>query len=128
MTKGKSRPTPTGRPQHHDASQSNRAGRQPLTVTRAVDWFLVFQYVLPLIERLGPLPWPGTLPWTELPDCDPRKLAAVLLAGVLWTLHEDTRQDAMRQGGGDISRAADWSDFARRMVQRRGVYIPRCAS
>jgi hypothetical protein len=101
----------------------------PLHVaSREVDWFSVHQFVMPLIERLGPLPWPGTVSWSELSDHDPRKLGAVLVAGMLWALNEDARQSAMAEAQRDLSRAYDWSATSRKMRARSEVCIPRRAS
>jgi len=96
--------------------------------SRQVDWYRVYSFVAPLVERLGPLPWPGTPTWCELSDHDPRKTGAVLLAGVLWALNEDARQDAQAEASCDISEAADWPAIARELHARRAVYIPREAA
>lgn len=107
---------------------ANADARHPATASRQVDCYPVYEFVLPLVARLGPLPWPGTPAWCELSDHDPAKLAAVLRAGVVWALNEDARQDAMVQASQAISAAADWTEFARQSRARRQVYIPRRSS
>ena len=93
--------------------------------SREVSWWSVHEFVEPLLKRSGPLPWPGTVTWCELSDHDPAKLAAVLVAGMLWALNEDARQEASRQASHDISAAADWSVIATEMVQLNSFYATK---
>jgi hypothetical protein len=113
-------------PHHDDTAKSSHGGRHALITTRAVDWYRTYEFVQPLIRMLGPLPWPGTATWCELSNHDPRKLGAMLVAGVLWTLNESARQDANCQASQIISGACDWGAVARRIRQRHG-YIGRSA-
>ncbi len=100
--------------------------RQHDIASRAVDWFAVYQFTMPLIERLGPLPpWPGTVSWCELSDHDPAKLGAVLVAGMLWALNEDARQEAMAEASKAISASADWGRIGQQIQNRAGFYRQR---
>ena len=88
--------------------------------SREVDWFRVWTFVRPLLRRT--CPYPGTPAWAELSDHDPDKIAAVLLAGVLWALNEDARQDASVQASHAISAAADWHRIAGHIYDREQFY------
>lgn len=92
---------------------------------RTISWFEVHEFVQALTEGVGPLPWPGTLEWLELPDDDPRKVAAVLRAGVLWALNESARQEAMAEASQAISAALDWGEIGRQIQQRESFYAAK---
>ena len=114
-------------------SSPHRGGRGGVVVnlaqlndaSRLVDWYRVYTFVAPLIEQLGPLSWPGSPSWCELSDHDPRKLAAVLVAGVLWSLNQDARQNASNQASRAIAASADWGAISRRMRQHADFYRTR---
>lgn len=100
----------------------------PSASSRTINWWPVFQFVAPLIDDIGPLCWPGTHAWSRLHDDDPEKLAAVICAGMVWTLTEDTRQHASHEASQCISAACDWRRIARQAQQGRGAaYIRRSA-
>lgn len=93
------------------------------TASRAVAWEPVHRLVEPFLGEPGLAP--GTPPWSDLGDDDPRKWSAILWASVWWAVAEDARQADMAEASRAISAAADWPRIAQRAVQRRGVYIPR---
>lgn len=95
------------------------------TGSRQVAWFKVYEFVEQLLAGMVSRPAAGTPEWCALPDTDPRKLAAVLDAGVHWTLRIDTEQEHRAEASKDVSAAADWSAVGRRMLSRNSVYIPR---
>lgn len=97
-----------------------------LVASRTVDWWSVHQYVEPFLRELGCRPpMAGTLPWTELADHDPAKLAAVLDGGRHWALRVDLAQAALADASRDVAEAEDWAALGRRMRSRNGIYIPR---
>lgn len=91
-----------------------------VTSSRQVDWYRVWLFVRPLLRSCPPIP--GTPAWCALSDRDPAKLAAVLLAGALWSLNESIRQDAAAQASRDVSAAYDWAAIAARIHQRERFY------
>lgn len=93
--------------------------------SRTVDWWLVHQFVVPLLDQVGSWPLAGSLPWQHLDDDDPIKQAALYDAAQHHALRIDTAQAAMAEASREISTAADWSGVARKAVQRNGIYIPR---
>jgi hypothetical protein len=94
--------------------------------SRSVDWFAVHEFVAQLLPSGGSWPAAGTPAWYALDDTDPRKLAAVLEAGVRWCLRIDTEQAQLAEASKDIAAIADWSAVARNMRRGRGsAYIPR---
>lgn len=80
----------------------------------------------------------GTPAWCALPDDDPGKLDAVLIAGAQHVLtieldEVDARRCAMVQAAKDISTAKKWKDLAvtlrrRDEAIRSGTYIERVAA
>jgi hypothetical protein len=102
--------------------KSNRA-MNAANASREIDWYSVWCFVRPLLRRT--CPYPGAPEWCSLPDADPRKCAAVLLAGALWSLNESARQDSERQAHAAIRESADWTAVARRRRGRGPAYVPR---
>lgn len=130
MTKKGTRATPSRPVPHHNDTQSSGRVRQPVAETRDINWYEVYQFTHQLIERLGPLPLPGTLRWREMSNHNPRKLAGCLLAATYWAVSESARQDTMREAGEAVWGAADWGAIHREMQQRRkaisdGSYVAR---
>ncbi|OFJ55313.1 DUF2742 domain-containing protein [Mycolicibacterium grossiae] len=94
--------------------------------SQQVAWLEVHDFVLAKVADVPCWPAAGTVEWCQLRADDPRKIAAVLEAGVHWSLRVDTEQEARAHASRDISTAADWSAIARRTLQGRGTaYIPR---
>lgn len=94
-----------------------------------VAWFTVWEYVQQLMPETGSWPRAGTPSWAALDDDDPRKLAAVLEAGVHHALRIDAEQTVRAEASRDVSTAADWTAIAQRTRAGRGnAYIPRKAS
>ena len=77
----------------------------------------------------------GTPEWCELPDDDPRKVTALIIAGSRWVLEEEiaelqARRDAEKAAAIEIAAARDWVAVARRirdrdLALRTGAHIPR---
>jgi Protein of unknown function (DUF2742) len=94
--------------------------------SQQADWFSVYLFVEPLLARRRSWPAAGTTEWAALADDDPRKMAAVLDAGVHWALRIDATQVALAQAQLDVSEAADWTSLANSIYRGRGsAYIPR---
>jgi hypothetical protein len=100
------------------------------TSSREVRWFVVYEYVRQLVATTA-AGWPaaGTSEWLALADDDPAKIAAVLEAGVHWSLRIDTDQQQRAQASRDIAAEIDAAALAQRILQGRGTaYIERKAS
>lgn len=93
--------------------------------SRQVDWWLVHQFVQPLLTEVGCWPMAGTLTWQSLAEGDPAKLAAIYDAAQHHTLRVDAAQAALSEASQDISAAVDWPRFASSSRQRSGIYVPR---
>lgn len=96
--------------------------------SQQVCWFEVYAFVSERLAGIASWPTAGTTAWAAMPDDDPRKLAAILEAGVHWALRIDAEQEALAQAQLDVSSAADWSAIAssnRRHADalRSGAYI-----
>lgn len=100
-----------------DSPKHSAAGADPRS--REIDWYRVYRFVEPFLRSC---PYPGTPAWCALSDHDPAKMAAVLLAGALWSLNESARADAMKQASRDISAAYDWAVISRRICEREKFY------
>jgi hypothetical protein len=83
--------------------------------SKVVDWFLVHEFVVSLLDEAGSGPRAGSPLWAALDDTDPRKLAAVLEDGVRWALRLDTLQEEMAQTSREISQMENWNTQRRRM-------------
>ncbi|OBF95783.1 hypothetical protein A5773_13875 [Mycobacterium sp. 852014-52450_SCH5900713] len=90
-----------------------------------MDWWLVHQFVQPLLTEVGCWPMAGTLTWQNLAEDHPAKIAAIYDAAQHHALRVDAAQAALVGAGQDISAAVDWSGFASSSRQRNGIYIPR---
>ena len=105
-----------------DTAQRSGTGSRPQhhrTASREIDWYRVYRFVEPFLRSC---PYPGTPAWCALSDHDPAKMAAVLLAGELWSLNESARADAMRQASRDVSAAYDWAVIGRRIREHERFY------
>lgn len=71
--------------------------------------------------------WPliGSPAWCELPDDDPRKLAAAVDAAQHWALRLEQGQREMAETSRAIAAAVDWPEVSRQLQRRRGSYIQR---
>jgi hypothetical protein len=98
-------------------SQVYQSGPTPPT-SRAVAWWPVHLFVEQFTAHLGLWPMAGTLAWNELPDEDPRKLAAVVDAGQHHVLRVEIAQEAMADASKGISAAADWPGLAAALASR----------
>lgn len=77
----------------------------------------------------------GSPEWVALPDDDPQKVAALLIAGSRWCLDESIdeihwQRDALKRAATAVSEARDWAAVAKRIrdrdqALRTGAHIPR---
>ncbi|MEW5810892.1 MAG: DUF2742 domain-containing protein [Actinomycetota bacterium] len=86
--------------------------RRPVIYSQEVNWYLVHLFVEPTLKNVDSWPTAGTVEWHELPDSDPRKIAAVLDAARHWALRLDSCQDDLVDAGEQIAEAAPWSQIA----------------
>jgi hypothetical protein len=97
--------------------------------SRQVAWFEAHQFRERIAGDVGERPVAGSPAWCALPDSDPRKVIALLDAGVFWCLDTDTEQEQRAEASRDVASAADWTAVARSVQQGRGSgYIARKAS
>lgn len=95
----------------------------------AVRWSDFHEWVQPYLDAAGEWPMVGSQPWFDLPDTDPRKLAALLDASQHWALRVETCQHARCEASQDISATADWHRIADQIrLRRSSAYIPRKVS
>ena len=99
----------------------------PQTGSRTVSWYVVYEFVAQLLTSVGSWPTAGTPEWVELAADDPRKLAAVMDAGVRWSLRVDTEQEQRAQASRDVAAAADWSAVARDLRNHAAIRIRRAS-
>lgn len=89
----------------------------------------MFEYVravvAQILDQVGPWPTAGTPLWCELPDDDPRKLAAAREFSPHHALRVEVSQEGLAQASRAIADAEDWSDIATEMVQIRSFYEQR---
>ncbi|MBI5338036.1 MAG: DUF2742 domain-containing protein [Mycolicibacterium rufum] len=86
--------------------------------SQQVNWRAVHRWVAPALTA-DPWPMIGTPAWRDLPDDDPRKLAAVFDAAQHWALRVEGCQLAFALSGVEISQAADWRHVARVLYDER---------
>ena len=99
-----------------------------ITASRQVSWWFVHEYVERLLAEAKSWPMVGTWEWHDLPDDDPRKVAAIYDAAQHWALRVEMSQEAMAEASHEISAAADWPRIAQSVLDRSDAYIPRAAS
>lgn len=85
-----------------------------------------------------PIPVAGTPEWCALPDYDPDKLFAVLIAGTRWVLEQqmadiEAGHQARKDAACEVSEAADWVAVAKRVRDRdeairSGAYVERVSA
>lgn len=107
-------------------------------MTTQITWDPVRAYVYRVLGGHTTTIICGTPEWIELPDDDPEKLAAVLIAGSRWCLEEEAaeirwQRGALKRASVAISEAKDWAAVAkfirdRDEALRSGAYIPRKAA
>jgi hypothetical protein len=90
-----------------------------------VSWWLVHEHVASQLERAGSWPMAGTPAWRDLPDEDPRKLAALLDAARHHILRVETAQGEMAQAASEIAAAANWAAVAARIHQRAQLFTAK---
>lgn len=96
------------------------------TASRQVAWWVVHEYVRPLLERVREWPMVGTPEWCSLPVDHPARIAALFDAARHWALRIETAQQARAEAAKDVAQAGDWGAFAQRIRNGRGpAYIPR---
>ncbi|OPX17039.1 hypothetical protein B1964_01750 [Gordonia sp. i37] len=83
--------------------------------------------------RQAVLPTAGSTAWIALDDDDPRKAAALLVAGSRWVLEQeldrlDAEREASKAAAIEIAQARDWARVAQRIRGRDAAYIERKAS
>lgn len=73
---------------------------------------------------VGPEDFPmlGTPAWCNLPDDDPRKLAAVHDGGQHHALRIETAQEARAEASRAVAGAADWAAISREIRQRQDFH------
>ncbi|EJO88067.1 DUF2742 domain-containing protein [Mycobacterium colombiense] len=107
------------------AQRRERTSPHRQTGSREIDWCAVAVFAAPLIYRYKSLPLPGTPAWCSLPAADPRKMAALILAGQYWAFDSALRQERQREASDAISGCADWAGFSRTLQQHRAFHIRR---
>lgn len=90
-----------------------------------VDWWVVHQFVVGWLDRVGTWPMAGTPLWADLPTHDPRKWASLLDAARHWSLRVDACQEARAEASHDIAGAADWKAIAHEVARPPASRIPR---
>lgn len=91
-------------------------------------WWPTHEFLTEYLAKanLGDLPAAGTPSWCALADGDPRKLAALAVAGEHHVLRCEIAQEAAADASKAVAGAADWSAVAQRSLSGRGAaYIPR---
>ena len=123
MAHEKSRPGNTGTSlllTNSDSANTDRDfdydQRGPVTA-RSVSWWSVHEYVTGFIGTLTDWPMAGTPEWCDLDDYEPRKLAAVLIAGSHHALRVETAQEANAAASKAVAAAADWPAIAKEIHQ-----------
>lgn len=86
---------------------------------QSVSWWSVHEYVTRLNATISEWPLAGTPAWCDLPDYDPRKLAAVLDAGQHHALRVEVAQESRADASKAISAAADWHGISQEISQIR---------
>jgi hypothetical protein len=84
---------------------------------RSVSWWSVHEYVTEFIGTLTEWPMAGTPEWCDLDDYEPRKLAAVLIAGSHHALRVETAQETNAEASKAVAAAADWRGIAEEIHQ-----------
>lgn len=77
---------------------------------RAVSWWEVHDFIAPVLDRVGSWPMVGSVAWQQLPDDDPRKIAAIFDAARHWALRVEMTQEARCEASQAISVAAGFDD------------------
>jgi hypothetical protein len=91
----------------------------PNNVSQAVNWLTVHRWVTPLLESARSWPMAGSVAWCQLPDDDPRKLAAVFDAARHWALRVDACQEARAEASKAVAASTDWSKVATELRRLR---------
>jgi hypothetical protein len=120
------RPESTGRPTTETTTRSaTRAVPNPTSLptngSPFVSWWETYEYVQRVAAAAGVTEWPpaGTPAWLELPDTDPRKMAALLYAGTHHCLRVETAQEARAEASRNVAAAVDWRRLATELESRR---------
>lgn len=108
---------------------------------KELDWsavrdFLYRRPVVPTTTTISKpvvLPTAGTPAWAALDDDDPRKSAALIVAGSRWVLEHnlellDDERFARKAAAVEIAQAKDWARVAQQIRGRDAAYIERKAS
>jgi hypothetical protein len=80
--------------------------------SKQVSWWSVYEFVRPLLDGVAAWPSAGTPAWARLDDTDPRKVAAVIAAGLHWSLRIDCLQAEVAEASKAVAGSADWSSVA----------------
>lgn len=91
-------------------------------------WWPTHEFLTEYLAKanLGGLPVAGTPTWCALADGDPRKLAALAVAGEHHVLRCEIAQEAAADASKAIARSEDWPAVARCIRAGRGpAYVPR---
>lgn len=95
--------------------------------SKQVSWWSVHEFATAAIEQAGVTSWPmaGTPAWCALPDGDPRKWAALFVAGEHWSLRVETNQQLLADASKKVSESADWGRVASEMRSLAGFRAAR---
>lgn len=115
------RPAEVVATQPHTQTHPNGNG-QRVRASAQVDWWVVHEYVAPLLDQVKAWPLVGSVEWCQLGDDDPVKLAALFDAARHWALRVETCQQAACEPSHDVSAAADWACIAERIRAEHDFY------
>ena len=95
--------------------------------SRQVSWWSVHEFVTAAIQQAEVSNWPmaGTPAWCALADGDPRKWAALLIAGEHWSLRIETNQEHRAEASKMIADGADWGRVGSQIRSRQAFRSAR---
>lgn len=94
-----------------------------LSGSQQVSWWRVHLFVEALVAQTnaGPIPGAGTPAWAALPDGDPRKLLALVVAGEHHVLRTEIAQELRAHAAEDIWTGEDWTQVASQVARRKEI-------
>ena len=97
----------------------------PTVASREVSFSVGLEWAAPHLAAHTGLPTFGTPAWRDDPD-ERRKIAAAVVAGLMWSLEAERLQDAKREVSQLFSDAFDWREESKHTSYRTcSSYIPR---